>query len=926
MRPTDPARSPGLLGLMGLLDLASEALWVCDLQGDLLYVNASAARFLESPPELLRGQNVVTLGLCANGLPWERFLDTLRAEQDLSRPAAMRLPSGKMVDLVIRVRFVIIDGEALIHGACVDVTEMSQLGAELSAKAVYDRFTRSAANRLLRCADDALIEVTTGIIAELGPLVGARYVGIIQRHEPDGRIERIARWGHAPDRPTPMPKTVSKELLPLPTGYPDDRVLIARPNSDDRRAPFTPPELGFVGVVLVDQAQILGYLGLYWVDEEAFWRQLHIIRGVAQDIGDLLAQALSRRQLRAALLAQEAARRALLTNLPGVAYRCRWSPEFPLDALSENAALVFGADREAMLGAALTPLIHPEDAPRVVHEAQQAALLRRRCSHTYRVVQPDGRYRWVNDFGVIQRDAAGEPSHVDGILLDASEQKAIEHERDIFFNSAPDPMVILDDSEQVIRWNAAWEREFGYSAADMVGQRFEVFCHPDDLLPIRKAALRQLRESGRAHGLEARFVTKSGEWRWLLWSGFLVRRDQRLLFAVARDITERHTLEEERRQHAERLQQAQRLEALGVMAGGVAHDFNNLLGVAIGALGLAQRQGLAEPERQRNLQRAQGVLERGTQLVDQLLAFGRRQVSHRQPIDLNHHVTECCALLRTLLRPNIELVLELHAQTPVLADVGQLEQVLMNLAVNAIDAMPEGGVLTVRTHEQRITPNDPSALPAGPFAVLTVADTGVGIDEVTRDRIFDPFFTTKAPGAGTGLGLSSCYGIVTAHGGTIRLQSSPGQGASFEVLLPTTPQDSGALPAEAEPSPAPARGQAEASLLLVEDNPDLRELGVMILSLHGYSVTAAHDAEEALHILPRARFDLLVTDVIMPGRSGVELAEIACALYPGMPVLFVSGYAWDELVRTRRLSRDAPFLRKPYRNEELLKMVSSALA
>ena len=149
MRPADPDVSPQLLGLMGLLDLASEALWVCDLHGDLLYVNTSAARFLEATPEALRGQNVVTLGLCANGLPWERFLDTLRAAHDLSRPAAMRLPSGKMVDLVIRVRLVVVDGEALIHGACVDVTEMSQLGAQLSTQTNLHRFARDVANRLL---------------------------------------------------------------------------------------------------------------------------------------------------------------------------------------------------------------------------------------------------------------------------------------------------------------------------------------------------------------------------------------------------------------------------------------------------------------------------------------------------------------------------------------------------------------------------------------------------------------------------------------------------------------------------------------------------------------------------------------------------------------------------------------------------------
>lgn len=552
MRPTAADDTPRLDGLTSLLDLAAEALWICDLHGDLRYVNAYAARLLELPVETLRGQNVVTLGLCGNGLPWGRFLEALHAAQDISRPAALRLPSGKVVEVVIRVRLVTLDGVALIQGACVNVSERAQPSAQRAEQAELDLFARGVANRLLRCADDDLINVMRQILCELGPLIGACFVGIMRRDERDGTTEHVATWARSEDRQLPIPPVIPDAHLPMPLGFPEERVIIARPNSDDRRAPFTPPEMGVVAVVLVDQAQILGYLGLFWDDEDRFWRQLHHMRGVARDLGDLLAQALSRRQLRAALLARESERTALMMNLPGVAYRCRWEPSFPLDALSENAALVFGEDRERVLGAPLTPLIHPEDAPRVIHEAHEAAAQGRRCHHTFRVRQPDGTYRWFNDFGVIQRDAAGEPTHVDGILLDASEQKAIEHERDIFFNSAPDPMVILDDHELVQRWNAAWEREFGYNSADMVGQRFERFCHPDDLAPLRAEAMRQLRESGRAHGLEARFVTRSGEWRWLLWSGFLVNRSRRLLFAVARDITERRTLEEERRRHAER--------------------------------------------------------------------------------------------------------------------------------------------------------------------------------------------------------------------------------------------------------------------------------------------------------------------------------------------------------------------------------------
>ncbi|MCK6523507.1 PAS domain S-box protein [Myxococcota bacterium] len=923
MGPAVGDDSPSQEELHSLLDLSSEAMWICDLRGDLRYANVAAAQLFGSSPKALIGQNVVDLGLCANGLPWERFLEALRAERELARPAAMSVPSGKTVQLMIRVRLIRLGGRELILGSGLDETERAALAAAVREREALDGFPRAAAHRLLRCSDDALLDVMREILGQLGELIGASFIGVMQRHEPEGRTERIVNWSRTPEQLLPLPEAVAREDLPMPPGFPEDRVIIARPNSSDPRATFAPAHLGVAAAVLLDQTQVLGFMGIFWADEEPFWRHLHALRALVRDIGDILTQALSRRQLRARLVAREAERKALLANLPGVAYRCRWTPEFPIEAVSENAALVFGADGEALVGASLTALIHPEDGPRVLSEAHEAALQHRRCNHTYRVLQPSGEALWVHDFGVIQRDAQGAPSHVDGILLDASEQKAVEHERDIFFNSAPDPMVILDEREIVLRWNAAWEREFGYSAADMVGQRFETFCHPDDLPGIRRAAIRQLRESGRAIGLEARFVTKSGEWRWLLWSGFFVNRGRRQTFAVARDITERRILEEERRVHAERLQQAQRLEALGVMAGGVAHDFNNLLGVAIGAMGLAQRPGVDDPERQRHLRRAQGVLERGTQLIDQLLAFGRRQVSHRAAIDLNQHVEECCALLSTLLRPNITLRLELGAQSPALADATQLEQVVMNLAVNAIDAMPDGGSLTMRTHDVTLGAADASPIGPGAYVALSVIDTGTGIEEGTRDRIFDPFFTTKPPGAGSGLGLSSCYGIVTAHGGTIRVRSAPGAGSTFEVLLPAASLSQIAVEAPSEPSPAPT--SAEGSVLLVEDNTDLRELSVMILSLHGYNVTAAQDAEEAMLVLPRQRFDLLVTDVIMPGLSGVELAEIAVALWPGLPVLFVSGYAWDELVRTRRLSRDAPFLRKPYRNEELLGMVATAL-
>ena len=352
------------------------------------------------------------------------------------------------------------------------------------------------------------------------------------------------------------------------------------------------------------------------------------------------------------------------------------------------------------------------------------------------------------------------------------------------------------------------------------------------------------------------------------------------------------------------LRHTQKVEALGRLAGGVAHDFNNIIGVVLGQAALAQRKlGPGHPVFA-DLARIINAGQRAAALTKQLLTFGRSQVGRNEVLDLNVVVQETAQMIERVIGDDIVLRLTLaHDAGTVWADRSQLEQVLMNLAVNARDAMPNGGQLLIET--KRGTDSSVS---------LTVADTGVGMEEATRARAFEPFFTTKE-GAGTGLGLSTVYGIVTGAGGTISLDTSPGAGCTFRITLPrlTTRAEERERPA------ATAIGPGSGTVLLVEDRDDLRSMLLQALTLSGYEGIAARDAEHALSLLgdPTFRIDVLLTDVVMPGLSGVELGARATELRPGLKVLYMSGYAPDPRHRALFASDRAAFLPKPFTPDEL---------
>jgi PAS domain S-box-containing protein len=390
---------------------------------------------------------------------------------------------------------------------------------------------------------------------------------------------------------------------------------------------------------------------------------------------------------------------------------------------------------------------------------------------------------------------------------------------------------------------------------------------------------------------------------------------------IVEDITERLALEK-------KLQQAQKFEAIGQLAGGIAHDFNNMIGAILGWADLGMEETEMGSRVHRHFEKVRHQADRAAALTRQLLAFARRQILEPRNMDLNQTVTETLSLLEKVFGSNIEIKAILAPDlTVVRADPTQVEQVLMNLCINARDAMPNGGVMAIETNNKTLDDKyctfHPFARP-GHYAVLCVSDTGIGMDAVTLDRIFEPFYTTKEQGKGTGLGLATVYGIVRQHGGFVHVYSEPGIGSTFRVYLPASAQSAEALN-RAEDS-RPIRGGTE-TVLVAEDHEGLREIAREILTSLGYQVVLAADGEQAVREFQASpgRIDLLLLDVVLPKLSGPEAYARICGEKPGVPVIFATGYGADIALRDKVHQQGLPVLQKPYTARDLARKVREAL-
>ena len=493
----------------------------------------------------------------------------------------------------------------------------------------------------------------------------------------------------------------------------------------------------------------------------------------------------------------------------------------------------------------------------------------------------------------------------------------------------------------ITTWNAGAEHMYGYAPDEIIGHNISELIPGDrigELVPI----LERVKHGERVRHYETKRLCRDGSILDVSVTISPIRDATGVVTGasiVARDLTETKRAEADHRELEDRLRQSERLESLGQLAGGVAHDFNNLLAgimnyaclVADSLQDEMDRRGLSEDDAFATVVRDVGeitkVAKRAAALTRQLLIFSRREIVQPEVLDLNAIVAEMEKLLRTTIPENVEVRTLLAPDLPLVkADRSQIDQVFMNLAVNARDAMPDGGELEIETATFEVDEQYArlAAINPGTYVRLTVSDTGTGMSREVAARTFEPFFTTKPKGEGTGLGLATVYGIVTQAGGDVTIYSEPGLGTTVRVNLPAT-SASKSGPRRAKPDvPLSAKGE---TVLLVEDEEIVREPTRRMLARHGYTVLAAANADEALAIVQGHpdEIDLLLTDVVMPGRSGRELSLDALEHRPTTRVLFMSGYSQDVIVHQGVLEEGVSLIEKPFSADDLLRKVRDVL-
>jgi PAS domain S-box-containing protein len=493
--------------------------------------------------------------------------------------------------------------------------------------------------------------------------------------------------------------------------------------------------------------------------------------------------------------------------------------------------------------------------------------------------------------------------------------------RQAVISSSPLAIWAVDLEGKVTAWNPAAERMFGWTEVEVVGEPLPVV--PPDLQPEYREWLERFRLGQSMAAVERSRLKKDGrKIEVSIWTAALRDAAGRIIgtLAIDNDITERKLLEEQFRQ-------SQKLEAVGRLAGGVAHDFNNLLTVILGYVEMILTEARDSPGIQDSAREVQYAANRATALTAQLLAFSRRQISQPKVLDLNEVVGRSTKMLARVIGEDIEIATHLDAGlAPVKVDPVQVDQLLMNLVVNARDAMPQGGQLTIETANVALDEHYSGrhiGVAPGSYCMLAVSDNGAGMTPDVRDRVFEPFFTTKEAGRGTGLGLSIVYGIVKQNSGEIMVYSEPGQGTTFKIYFPMAE-----APAEvtaAEDGGSELHGHE--TILLCEDEDGIRKLVGSMLLKRGYRVLEAETPKRAIEISRdfAEHIDLLLTDVVMPQMSGFDLARALAEPRPGMKVLYTSGYTDNRLAGNWVLEHGAPFLQKPFTAESLGKKIREAL-
>jgi len=863
--------------------------WV-DSEGRFLYVNDASYRRLGYSREELLGLTVYDVDPGAPQ-PWSDHFQGCKERGSFTFESSHLTKDRETFPVDVTVSYVNYEGHEYLCGTARDITERRQAeGALQESEARYRAVVESAKDAIIT-ADSA------------GKIVGWNQAA-----------EHI--FGHAESDVIGQPLT-----LLMPARYHDSHVAgMARVRSGG-----DPHVIGEAALELEGLRK----------DHSEFPLELSLARleGVGGGLFTAIVRDISERKR-----AEETLRSSerMLKSAEATAHL----GYYEIDVLtgeatwSDETFRIFGLDPSAGEPTVETyqTLIHPGDAAMLYERFGESVRDQTPFDLTYRILHSSGEIRHVHSIGRVETDPAGAAVKMFGTLQDISERKQIEE-------SLRRTQFAVDHSADYVYWispegrfvyaNDSACNRLGYSRDEVLGM--SVWDISLGTSPEGWSALwAKVRQQG-ALTLETQHRTRSGEiFPVEIRANYFEYEGWELDFCSVRDITDRKRAEETLRESEEQLRQSQKMEAIGQLAGGIAHDFNNLLAAILGYSDLLlANEELADSPIREDVEEIKHAADRASALTKQILAFSRRQTLRPTVVSLNKALDEMEPLLRRTLGEDIDFV-SLRAPDPgnVEADVHQLEQVILNLAVNARDAMAVGGRLTLETGnaelDQKYCRVHPEATP-GSYVTLSVSDTGVGMDDATRERIFEPFFTTKPPGEGTGLGLATVYGIVRQSHGTVSVESELGKGTSFRIYLPrvTAP-----VPEDVPVATGGASAGGSETVMVVEDEAALRGLIARVLGAAGYTTLTFGSAAEALEALEQEDpvVDLLLTDVMLPGAlQGNDLARAALAVRRDLPVLYISGYTRDGLAKAGRLEERVNLLEKPFTPEALASMVRAVL-
>jgi PAS domain S-box-containing protein len=862
-------------------------------------------------PDDLTGNAALFATAVRDGTPY-------RHEKRYVRPDGSNVWVNNSVSLIRRA-----DGEPYgVLAVTLDVTARLEAEAAVRANEARLAFLDALGSGTASAADaDAVLAITTRLLGERLELSDCAYADV----EPDQDTFHIRGDWHADDAPSivgtySLATFGSLAVANLRSGRP----LVVNDNiaelGDDGAQAFV--DIGIRATIcmpLVKGGRLTALMAIH-AAEPRVWSDAEL--ALLREVTDRSWAHIERVRSQAALRESDERLRLAIEG----ARIGTWDWDLPagLGTWSDRTCEIMGVDP----GLPVTPelrysLIHPEDRIWMLAAVAQLQQDGGEFGNEYRVVRPDGEVRWVASRGIVLRAANGAVVRMTGTIRDVTARRAAQDalaalnrtledriaartaERDRMWRLSRDLFVVVGRRRDILAVNPALAA-LGYREDEVIGRPLDEFLHPDD----RREARDVIRRAGRGPVGEffARVRTAAGEWRCFSWSAAPGEGEA---YVIGRDVTVDMQRRDELDLAREALRQAQKVEALGQLTGGVAHDFNNLLTPIIGNLDLLQRVPLGDGSRLRRLAAAAlESAERARTLVQRLLAFARRQPLRPCPVDLAALIHGMAGLIASTSGPQVHVLIDAADDLPpALADANQLEMAMLNLSVNARDAMPDGGTLTLRA--DHVAADDPACrgLPPGRYLRLAVSDSGMGMDEATRERAIEPFFSTKGAGKGTGLGLSMVHGLASQLGGAMTLDSRPGLGTTVALLLPVADRESEhAAPAEAGTDAAPGAG----TVLLVDDDVPVRATTAEMLGDLGFAVIATGSAEEALSVLGDRRPDYLVTDHIMPGMNGADLARAALRMHPALPVLVVSGYA-----ELDGIPPDLPRLAKPFRVDEL---------